>query len=164
MEMLESLRSWVLVIGTAVGLPSVIIFWLRDRRRINARADIEEATVPFQIRTAGATSMEAEVAAIAAAFKTERTIHEEALEACTEQLRVERVTRRDLERELSEARRREVAKDEQVQQLRDQVEELRSRVHELLGQIHQMETQLIRMAGELQLLQNDEGDDNATTS
>jgi chromosome segregation ATPase len=163
MDVLESIRSWVLLVGTAIGLPGVIIFWLRDRRRINARADIEEATVPFQIRTAGATSMEAEVAAIAAAFKAERTIHEEALEACTEQLRSERLRSRDLFQDLSEARKREVAKDEQVQQLRDQVEELRARVHELLGQIHLMETQLIRMAGELQVLQN-EGEDNGTAS
>jgi chromosome segregation ATPase len=55
-----------------LGLPTIIIFWFKDRRRIKNDAKKQEQQLPLEVRATAATTMDAEVLALTKAFQTAR--------------------------------------------------------------------------------------------
>lgn len=62
----------VLATLTAFGLPGVLIWFLRDRRRGNAEATLAEDTVPAEVAIKGVAALEAHLVLVEKAFDAER--------------------------------------------------------------------------------------------
>lgn len=107
----------VLSILVALGTPGLLIFWLRDRRRTNAEADVLEATTRHQIDLSSVTAAEAHVGLLERVFDSERQSMLRQIEDCN---------RREAEAQAIVGRQRlelEKAMTE-LQRLRDQIETL----------------------------------------
>lgn len=64
--------QWILVVGQAVGLPALILFYIRDRKKTQAEAALAEGTVKSQIDLSSISAVEAHVGLIQKAFDAER--------------------------------------------------------------------------------------------
>ncbi len=69
---MNSAVQWALLVAQAVGLPALILFYLRDRRTTRAQATVAEGTTQAQIDLSSITAREAHVGLIQKAFDVER--------------------------------------------------------------------------------------------
>jgi chromosome segregation ATPase len=125
----------LLRVAGAVGLPALLIFLIRDRRRVKADASRIEGQVPFEIRTTAATTLEAEVAALSRSFEVDRGVRNETI--------------RVLQSELATERQASVEKDRRIKELQIRVEEMRAQIRELTHQVHILQESLAAITDEL---------------
>lgn len=131
----------VLKFLTLVGLPSVIGWLLRERRRqratdrqAEAAADISEAEVPLRVRSSSVVTLESEIAALSKTFQDDRALKEQTIQWLREQLEAERMT--------------SAAKDRRIRELEEKVQQLQARVAEV-------SEELARVSDDLAALHND---------
>lgn len=70
--MLTEVLDVVLRVAGAVGVPGIVIYFLRERRKAKADAVVAERTVGSQVSKADSGALEAHVLAVESAFRAER--------------------------------------------------------------------------------------------
>lgn len=133
--------DWFARIAAGVGLPGVIVYYIRDRRKTSAEArqleagaDVDERTIGDRVKTSSIATIEAEVAAMQRSFEISR-----AADAAT-MLRIQA----DNERLVRES----AAKDLRIRELESKVQQLQARVSEVSDE-------LARVSDELRSLHDD---------
>lgn len=114
----------VLRVLTAIGLPAVILWFLRERRNqaandreAEAQADVSEAEVPLRVRSSSVVTLEAEIAALSRTFQDDRKLKQDTIDWLTAQLDAER--------------RANVAKDRRIRELEAKFQGLQTRFDEV---------------------------------
>jgi chromosome segregation ATPase len=120
--------DWVARISVIVGLPGVLMYLVKERRKNNAEAraaeadaEVDEAEVPLRVRTSSVVTLEAEVAALQRAFDMERNSNQRTIEHLAEQLEAERAL--------------SAAKDQRIRELEEKVQQLQHRVSEVSDEL-----------------------------
>jgi predicted RNase H-like nuclease (RuvC/YqgF family) len=126
-----------------LGLPTLIAFYVRERRRNRIVADKEEKEVPFQVRKTAATTLDAEVAAMAKAFELRAKTMQETID--------------DLRSDLTHAREDIDAKDKKIEELKRRVYELQDKLNEMRRQVDNLQQDFESVSAQLQSIQGHPG-------
>ena len=125
---MKDFLSLVAQISVIVGLPGVIIYLIKERRKNNAEArraetdaEFAEADLPNRQRSSSVVTLEAELAALQRAFDVERNSTARTVEHLSEQLEAERA--------------QSAAKDKRIRELEEKVVQLQGRVEELTDEL-----------------------------
>jgi chromosome segregation ATPase len=129
----------VVRIAAAIGLPAIVIFWVRDRRKSRAESDRAEQEVPFQVRATAATTLDAEVAALHKAFEIRVKSYESTIESQA--------------RQLVDVRAENEAKDVKIDALKGQVYTLQDKLRELQTQFDIVKREFDAVTVQLQDIQ-----------
>jgi hypothetical protein len=119
-----------------LGLPSVLLFWVRDRRRILLQNRVSEQRTPYEIRATAATTLDVEVAALQKTFDVAQAARNDTIDY--------------LKAELVDTRLREAEKDARNIALQEQVAALQGRVIELQATIADLQVNLAAVSVELE--------------
>lgn len=117
----------VLNVMVAIGLPSIVLFYIRDRRKNNAQTKVLEGTVEAQIDLSSISAVEAHVALVERAYLAENASLRRRLE--------------DAESEAASAREEADRLRTKLEQVQAELETLRTRVEELQQQINGLLTE-----------------------
>lgn len=130
--MLTDLFDYFLRAAGALGLPAILLFLLRDRRKVRTEGNVGERTENAQVIKADAGAIEAHVLAVERAFTAERESKDRRIASLEEEVRgVEsrcQERTRMLEEQLDE-------RDRVIAHLRQQVATLTAAVTELRGRL-----------------------------
>ena len=118
-----------------LGLPGVLIFWLRDRRSLRIQNNASEAKTPYKIRATAATTLDVEVAALQKAFDVDKSTRNDTIAY--------------LKAELVDTRMREEQKDARNAALQETVTLLQGRVQQLQVQVGALQSLLNDVSAEL---------------
>lgn len=110
-----------LIVAQVIGLPALILFYLRDRRKSRAESNVAERTVQHQVDLSSVTAIEAHVAMVEKAYAVERSSYERQIAALTSQ--------RDIALADAELKRLE------LEQMRVELERLRAQVDTLSDEL-----------------------------
>lgn len=137
--------TWIdvlLRVITVLGLPTIGLWFLRERRRQHATdrqaeadADVTEAEVPMRVRSTSVITLESELAALSKTFQDDRALKESTIAWLKEQLEEERAA--------------SAAKDQRIHDLEGKVKSLQERVAEV-------SEELARVSDDLRSLQTDD--------
>jgi peptidoglycan hydrolase CwlO-like protein len=114
-----------------LGFPAIIMFWLRDRRRIQNQDTRDEQQLPFQVRTTAATTLDAEVVALQKAFELDRQTRNRTIE--------------DLRKENESLHTEVELKNQKIDELKSQVERLQDLVQRLQDQLENVRQELVKL-------------------
>lgn len=138
----SDLLDWFARLATIVGLPGVIIYLVRYRRRetaaaraAEADASVDELTVGDRVRTSSIATLEAEMAAMSKAFDISRTADAQTIARL----------RADLDAERASSERKDL-----------QIRELQSKVQALQARVSEVSDELARVSDELRSLHHHE--------
>jgi chromosome segregation ATPase len=127
--------DWVSRIVLLLGLPGVITYLVKERRKNNADARMAEADAEFaeedlpnRHKTSSIVSLEAQVTAMQKTFKTDRENRDETIAFLRGELESER-----------EASKR---KDDRIRELEEKVQKLQARVSDLSRELAQVSRDL----------------------
>ena len=120
--------STVRDIAAATGIPALLLYWLRDRRRARADASVQEGTVGTRIGRTGVEYLEAQVIAMARAFDEERDSKDRRIS--------------DLSKEVRQLRQDVSDRDGLITGLRDQLEEMREQMEQMRDRMAALSEQL----------------------
>lgn len=130
-------------VSMAVGLPAVLMFIVKERRKNRAASEIAERTVDADVVMKDTAADDARLLHAIAAFDAERASYRLQLE--------------DRDREIDRQRTEIVYRDrllehrdEVIAQLRDRVEELLTRLGEATRELHTVRLQLAELAAEVE--------------
>lgn len=120
--------DWIAKISVIVGLPGVITYLVKERRKNNAEArraetdaDYAEAELPNRLRSSSVITIEAELAALQKTFQDDRNAKERTIEFLSEQLEAERAA--------------SAMKDRRIRELEEKVQALQARVAEVSDEL-----------------------------
>lgn len=118
--------SWqmLLLFLNAVGLPALILFYVKDRRKNAAESSVEEATVQNKVDLSSVSAIEARIGMIEKAFDAERASMGRQITALVEQLNKQR-EEHDAERQ--EWRQERLEMREHIAQLETKIYTLENR-------------------------------------
>lgn len=152
MTLVGQIFDWLIKAAGAVGLPAVLIYLLYYRRKVTienrslgARAAVDEATIPVAIKSSSVTQLEAELAALATSFETDRKIKGDTIDWLQRQLEEERAANREALR----------AKDDKIRELEETIASLQGKVTSLQTNVHDLNDELQKVADELAALHSD---------
>lgn len=111
----------VVSVLVVIGFPSLILFYVRDRRKTVAEAKVLEGTARHKIDLSSISAVEAHVAFVERAFESERTSMRRQIEAMAAQL---------AQAEAVATRQRE-----ELEKVRAELERLRGQVEFLNGEL-----------------------------
>jgi uncharacterized protein YlxW (UPF0749 family) len=127
--------DWIAKISVILGLPGVIGYLIKERRKNNAEArraetdaEYAEAELPNRLRSSSVITIEAELAALQRTFQDDRNAKERTIEWLSEQLEAERAA--------------SAAKDARIRDLEAKVTQLQSRVAQLSEELAQVSEDL----------------------
>lgn len=78
--------DFVVRLLTILGFPTVVAWFLYDRRRLRAQNSETEATAPNRVRSSSVISLEGEIMALSNSFDTDRHVKEETISFLQQQL------------------------------------------------------------------------------
>lgn len=110
--------DWVLRLCVVLGIPSVVVYFLKERRKNQAESAVAERTVDSTVEKVNLSTLEAHMLAVEATFTMERASKDRRIAA--------------LQEELTSARA-------EVAEAKATVERLEYRLTEALGRIEQLE-------------------------
>jgi seryl-tRNA synthetase len=119
-----------------LGLPTVLMFWLKDRRRVAIANGVSEQKTPYEIRATAATTLDVEVAALQKTFDVAQSARNDTIAY--------------LKAEVVDARLREAEKDARNDLLQATVTQLQARVVELQATIADLQINLNNVSVELE--------------
>lgn len=138
---MNDVLDWLARGSAIVGLPAVLMYLIKERRKNNADArraetdaDYAEAELPNRIRSSSAVSLEAELAALQRAFDVERNSTARTVEHLSEQLEAERA--------------QSAAKDQRIRELEEKVLLLQGRVEDLTDELKSVAADLASLHGD----------------
>jgi chromosome segregation ATPase len=141
---MRDVYDFVLSVLGAIGLPGIIIFWIRDHRRYRNLSFKEEQQTPYEVRTTAAGTLDAEVVALQKSFNTDRGVKDRTIS--------------DLILSLSERDSQIAEKDKKIQEQNVKIEELQARVSELQRKVNELQDALSELSNELAGLHSDPED------
>ena len=118
----------ILRIAGALGLPALLLWALKERRKTRAEGAVAERTVGAVVQKTDAGALEAHVLAIERAFSVERASKDRRIAELEERLDE---VRQDCAEQIADVERR---KDALIGELRDQVATLTARLNALTGE------------------------------
>lgn len=104
----------VLAVTAALGLPGVLIWFVRDRRKTRAEADVAQGTADSEIAIKGVAALEAHLVLVERAFESERASKDRQLA--------------DQQAQISQLRADLDHKDAVIAELKSEIEELQQRL------------------------------------
>lgn len=113
-------------IAVALGVPGAVVWFVRDRRKSRASAEVAEGTVPAEISLANTGALSAQVAAMVEAFRVERESKDRHIKEQDQQI----AELTDEVRRLKAGRRDDA---ERIAALRDEVADLKTQVQLLIS-------------------------------
>jgi peptidoglycan hydrolase CwlO-like protein len=113
------------------GIPAILMFWLRDRRRVSNLATKEEKQLPYEVRATAATTLDAELAALTKSFNTDREIKDRTIT--------------ELKKALEEKEVKILEQSKRIEELQKKVDELQKRVYELQEALAEVSRELAAM-------------------
>lgn len=139
---MNDVLDWLARGSAIVGLPAVLMYLIKERRKNNAEArraetdaDYAEAELPNRMRSSSIVSLEAELAALQKTFKDDRSAKEETIKF--------------LKAQLEQARADSIAKDRRIRELEEKVGQLQARLAEI-------SEELARVSADLAALHDDD--------
>jgi chromosome segregation ATPase len=127
--------DWLARGSAIVGLPAVLMYLIKERRKTNAEArraetdaEYAEAELPNRLRSSSVITIEAELAALQRTFQDDRNAKERTIEWLSEQLEAERAA--------------SAAKDARIRDLEAKVTQLQTRVAQLSDELAQVSEDL----------------------
>lgn len=115
----------VLNILVAVGFPTIVMFYLRDRRKNKAETHLAERTVDAQVDLSSISAIEAHIGLVERAYKAENDSLRRRLADCENDLA-------DARSEAAELRAKLVSVQQELEQVRGKVDELNTQITALL--------------------------------
>lgn len=126
----------VLRLLAVFGLPAVLMFWLKDRRRVAIANGVSEQRMPYELRATAATTLDVEIVALQKAFDASQAARNDTIAY--------------LKAEVVDARLREAEKDARNDLLQATVTQLQARVVELQATIADLQINLNNVSVELE--------------
>lgn len=124
----------VLVAVQALGLPALVLFYLRDRRKNRVETTVAEATAQDRVDLSSISAVEAHVALVEKAFDAERA---------------------SMGRQIAELERRLVASQAEGDQQRAELETMRNELERLRSQVDTLADELQAASLRIESLLND---------
>lgn len=115
----------VLNVLVAVGFPTIIMFYLRDRRKNKAETVVAERTVEAQVDLSSISAIEAHIGLVERAYKAENDSLRRRLTDCEADLT-------ESERQVEELRAKLKSVQEELEAVRGKVDELNAQITTLL--------------------------------
>lgn len=131
----------ILIAIQAIGLPALLLFYVRDRRRYRAETVIAENTVQDKIDLSSITSVEAHVGLVEKAFAAERLSMRRHIEELEERLT-------ESEQRLAASEGREAAARAELASMRTELERLRAQVDTLSDELQAASLRIQSLLGE----------------
>lgn len=132
---MSHILDWVAQVSVIIGLPGVVIYLIKERRKNNADArraetdaDYAQAELPNRLRSSSVITIEAELAALQKTFQDDRTAKERTIEFLSEQLEAERAA--------------SAMKDQRIRELEDKVQALQARVGQVSDELTEVREDL----------------------
>ncbi len=137
---MNEVLDWVARISAMVGLPAVLLYLIKERRRNNAEArkveadaDYASADLPNRLRSSSVVTMEADIAALRRTFTDDRAAKERTIKFLSDQLEAERAA--------------SLAKDTRIRELEEKVQVLQRRVAEVSEELARVSEDLKSLHG-----------------
>lgn len=120
--------EWILRAVVVLGLPGILAYAVKQRRKdqaearaMEAEADVAEGQVQPKVKTTSIVSLEAEIAALSKTFQEDRRLKEQTIDWLSRQLDAERAA--------------SARKDLRIRELEEKVQALQTRVAEVSDEL-----------------------------